>query len=239
MRPTVMRTSTTTVLSVLLLVVLTGCGDEGARTAPTPTAHWRDCTTRGFEDASGATARLSQGGRDVTVKLVPAGEGPCGGGLVTRSGSSVSGVDVHALDLDPDTARVVHLGERDLLLVLGGFHPRGGFQPHLFGLDPDVGEVTVDGRPLLAFVATDGGGTPTGARCGRDGTIDVLTATTSKPPGIVLAWDVTRTTYRLDGNQAVETGSEQIRDHVADPTLRKAMPDLFDPEALFARCQGS
>jgi hypothetical protein len=64
----------------------------------------------------------------------------------------------------------------------------------------------------------------------------VLSATTSEPPGVVLAWDVERTTYDITAGGAVRTGSEQIEDHIADPLLRKKMPELFEPGALFEDC---
>ena len=88
----------------------------------------------------------------------------------------------------------------------------------------------------MPFVATDGGAAPMAATCVGDGEIGVLTATTSEPPGVILAWDVQRTTYRLEGHQAVLVGTKQVRDHAADPTLRKEMPELFEPDAFFADC---
>ena len=234
MRPSPMRAGTT-ILSVLILLALAGCGDA-VRTDPVSPAQWRDCTMSTFDRAPGQPVDASTGDGRFTVKIVPEDRGPCGGGLVVEGGPGVRGVDVRPLDLDASTARTVHLGDQVLVLVLGGHHPRGGYQPHLFAVTDAVGEVVTDAGPVLPFVATDGGGTPTTARCRRDGRLVVLTAATSKPPGIVLAWDVTRTTYEVDGTRAVATGSEQVRDHAADPVLREDMPDLFEPGALLAGC---
>ena len=52
----------------------------------------------------------------------------------------------------------------------------------------------------------------------------------------MLAWDVERTTYAVTATGAEETGTEQVRDHAADPVLREEMPALFEPGALFADC---
>ena len=93
---------------------------------------------------------------------------------------------------------------------------------------PDaVREVTVDGGPVVLFVATDGGMAPLAVRCG-DGTIEVVTATTAEPPGVVLAWDVRRTTYTLSADGARQRGPSSLEEDVADPLLRQDMPELFD-----------
>jgi hypothetical protein len=181
---------------------------------------------------------MARGGTVVAVRLVPPGNGPCAGGLVARTDGGVEGLRAAGLGLDPRSAKVVALEEgSELLLVDGGTHPRGGYQPHVFSLSGGLHEVLVDGNPLLPFVATDGGGTPATATCSDHGGVDVLTATTSEPPGVVLAWDVQRTSYRFEDGQAVRTGTKQVRDHTADPVLRKQMPALFEPDAFFSDCE--
>ncbi|MGZ8741756.1 MAG: hypothetical protein ACXWXO_02410 [Nocardioides sp.] len=228
-----MRT-TATISALLVLIVLGGCGEDSpsAETAAPP--RWGDCTLDDLENAGGA--ELAAVG-DSEVTLVDQGDGPCAGGLVARSGEGVTGLDVADLDLEAGTARVVALGDTsELLLVHGGVHPRGGFQPHLFVLADGLHEVMEGGNPLLPFVATDGGAAPMTATCVGDGKIGVLTATTSEPPGVILAWDVQRTAYRLEGHEAVLVGTKLVRDHAADPMLRKEMPELFDPDASFADC---
>ena len=240
MRPTSMRTPTT--ISVLLVLALLGaCGAETTHTEPVRPAQWGDCTLDALETAGGTeVATISDAGTaETTVRLVPPGDGPCAGGLVARSDSGVEGLAAAGLDLDVDSARVVTLaGGDEILLVNGGAHPRGGFQPHVFAFDDGLHEVLVEGNPLLPFVATDGGGLPATATCRDDGGIDVLAATTSEPPGVVMAWDVQRTSYRLDGGEATRTGTRQIRDHAADPVLREEMPALFEPDGFFSDCGG-
>lgn len=230
-------------LIVFLGCLVSGCGDAPPRAEAPGAAAWGDCTIEAYA-ASGGERVATLAGADgrATVRLLPPGEGACAGGLVARTEAGVVGLDASGLDLEPATARVVRLqgageGEpAELLLVNGGTHPRGGFQPHLFALAGGLSEVTVDGHPLLPFVATDGGGTPVTARCGDGGTVEVLTAMTSRPPGVVLAWDVRRTTYRIGEGNAVQLDSEQIRDHAADPIVRDELPQLFEPDGSFADC---
>jgi hypothetical protein len=233
-----MRTLAT--LPVLLVIALLGgCGEGAPGTAPVAPQAWGECTIEAFDSAAGPrVARLDDGGEtDAQVRLVPPGDGPCSGGLVARVGRGVTGVDAAGLDLDAGSADVVVLAHGDeLLLVNGGAHPRGGFQPHVFSLVGGLHEVQVDGNPLLPFVATDGGGLPVTATCRDDGGIDVVEATTSEPPGVVMAWDVQRTSYRFEDGEAVRTGTRQIRDHAADPVLRKQMPALFDADGFFSGC---
>lgn len=239
MRPTTMRTPAM-ISAMLALTLLAGCGEEDTHTEPVSPQSWGECTIQAYDDAGGRTvARLDVGGKDkATVRLVPPGDGPCAGGLVARVGSGVTGLDASGLDLAADTAAVITPARGEQLLMIdGGLHPRGGFQPHLFTLSGGLHEVQVDGNPLLPFVATDGGGLPVTATCRDDGGIDVLEATTSEPPGVVLAWDVQRTSYRLEGGEAVRTGTKQVRDHAADPVLRDEMPALFDPHGFFRDCR--
>lgn len=242
-RPISMRTSLA-FSAVLVLALLGGCAEQRPASSQAPPARWGDCDVDAFAGAGGGEVGALAGsdGEHHPVHLVPPGDGPCAGGLVVRTADGVTGIDVAGLALDPSTARIVELegasGPPELLLVRGGAHPRGGFQPHLFVLaERGLGEVTAGGRSLLPFVATDGGGTPTTAACGPGGSIHVLAASTSEPPGVVLAWDVRRTTYALEGATAKQTGSEQLVDHAADPVLRNDMPELFAEDgSFFADC---
>ncbi len=245
-----MRTPVTATLAALAVALLVGCGQQDApgtdaqdgtgAAEETQPAKWRGCTETAYDEADGRDLRVPTAGGTVSVKLPTSG--PCAGGLVARVGDGVAGLDVKGLDLDPSTAQVVRAdvptqeGAGALLRVDGGAHPRGGFQPHLFLVSDAVRELTVDGQPVLPFVATDGGMAPMTATCTDDGGVAVLSATTSEPPGVVLAWDVERTTYDITADGAVRTGSEQVEDHIADPLLRKEMPELFEPGALFENC---
>jgi hypothetical protein len=124
-----------------------------------------------------------------------------------------------------------------LLMVRGKGHSRGGYQLHLYATLPSGAKVEVlhDGHPVLPFVATDGALTPMSATCTKNGGIEVLTAETHDPPGVILAWDVTRTTYSVAGAIAGQTSSRLIEE-APDPTLRAQRPDMFDPSKVLADC---
>lgn len=224
-----MRTLGTAALLSAVLAV-SACGSRSGTTDPEADA----CAGRGVAVAK---ADLDGDGQVSTVRLTVSGSGPCAHRLLAEGGASA---DVGGLDLVPKPAKVVHLrgpGAPDLVLLSARPHPRGGSQPHLFGAGGagGVAEVTVDGRPVLPFVATDGGAPPMTATCTPDGGIAVLTGKAHQPPGIILAWDVTETSYELKGGRAVETGSRLVYKAVADPLLRKDHPELFD-RSLFADC---
>src|SRR3954452_10653170 len=236
----------------LASVAVTGCGGGGSPGAPETSAGdvgFHGCRPADLAGRGTVVARADLDGRrgPETVRLTGR-SGPCHDSLVTLLAGRVAGVDVHGMDLAAKPATVVHLrgaGAPDLVLVSSRPHPRGGTQPHLFAADAgDPGrpgrlvEVTAGGGaggPALPFLATDGGGAPVGATCTPDGGIAVDTATAHQPPGIVVAWDVTRTTYAIDDGLARRTGSSLVADAAADPALRRDRPDLFSGD-LFADC---
>ena len=207
-----------------------------------PSSRWGSCTPQDLDAADGPSGKLAiQGGGSVRVTFVPAGTGACEGALVARgTEGGLSGVDVSRMDLDQETARVVSPAGDDagqLLRIDSAPHPRGGFQPHLFAAtDAGLAEVGLDGRPVLPFVSTDGGALPMTATCPDGGGLRILSGSTSKPPGILLAWDVRSTTYDITDGEAVETSTSQVEDHAADPLLREQRPELFDTGSLFSGC---
>ncbi len=218
-----------TALVLALLTPLAACGqDTSSDTAPDTDR----CAGKG---AVVAKADLDGSGSAQEVWLTGPGNGPCADRLL----ASVGSVDVSGLDLVPDEAKAVHLAGDgpDLVLVSAKPHPRGGAQPHLFGAGGDSGltEVTSGGQPVVPFVATDGGAAPMTATCTDDGGIGIVTAQAHEPPGVVLAWDVTQTSYAVKGGRAVENGTSSVAKAAADPVLRKDHPELFDG-TLFADC---
>jgi flavin reductase (DIM6/NTAB) family NADH-FMN oxidoreductase RutF len=239
------------VLALVPSVVLAGCGSQtgasddpgSAEAGATPSGAtaraWDDCTPDAFDAAGAPLATLRHDGWQADMQLKLPQDGPCAGALVASGPAGVVGVDAASAELDGSTVSVLNagdLGDSVLVRVDGGVHPRGGYQPHLYLVGPDaLREVTVDGHPVVPFVATDGGMAPLAVRCG-DGTIEVVSATTAEPPGVMMAWDVQRTTYTLSADGAREKGSGSLEEDVADPLLRKHMPELFDPGRLFAGC---
>jgi hypothetical protein len=221
-------------LGIALVLALLGpvgaCSDQARSSAPDVDA----CTGKGTVVAR---ADLDGNGSPQPVRLTSAGSGPCAHRLLGPGGGST---DVGGLDLVAATAKVVHLegdGAGDLLLLSAKPHPRGGSQMHLFDSGGATGlvEVTADGRPVLPFVATDGGAPPMTATCTDDGGIGIVTAKAHKPPGVVLAWDVTLTSYDLQDGRAIFRGESSVAEAAADPTLRKEHPELYDG-SLFADC---
>jgi hypothetical protein len=221
--------------TVLLLLLVAGCGQDPASSGPAP-----DAGSSGSGGCAGrgtvvARADLDADGRAGPVRLTGAGARDCAHRLVAEGGS----VDVAGLDLR-GRATVVHLrgaDAGDLVLLSSAPHPRGGAQPHLFapGGPDGLTEVTLDGRPVLPFVATDGGAPPMTAVCTPDGGIGVVTATAHEPPGVILAWDVVETRYGLREGHAVPAGRSTVARAAADPVLRKDRPELFGGR-LFAGC---
>jgi hypothetical protein len=238
---------------VLVTLVLAGCGsDPGSDSGPDPSSDnssdrtqptgYRGCTAN---DVAGqgkvvAKADLDGTGGTETIRLIGASDRRCHNSLVAVVEGRLVGTDVSRLHLVQNRAHAVQLHGKaaaDLVLLWSQPHPRGGSQPHLFGLR-DSGrlvEVTLDGRPVLPFVATDGGGSPMTATCTGSGGIAVFTAVAHQPPGIVLAWDVTRTTYDVRDGRAMAVGSSMVQEAAADPALRRSRPELFSGK-LFANC---
>ncbi len=249
-RPRGMRTLATTTAACLALLAGTGCGGPAgdastdaaadASDSAAPGASWHGCDRAELAAAPGRSGTLRGPDGPVRVTVLASGEGPCRAAVVARGAGGITGLATADLDLDQATARVVRLrgaGAPELLRVDSRPHPRGGFAPHLF-LVTDDGPVEVlhDGSPLVPFVATDGGAAPMTATCAPAGRVALLTTTTSKPPGVILAWDVRRTTYKVGEGDATEVSSVLVRDHAADPVLRRDLPALFEPGALFAGC---
>ena len=230
MRHTGMRPGTAALIAAVVLLA-GGCGDGRQRESPPQAAQFRDCTMRTFDSVGRPVATLHADGDRVPVRLVPPGARRCPASLIVRSGSGVSGTRVSGLDLDPTTARVVKTRGADgqELLALDSRRGPAGVQTHLF--TPLAQEVRVGGHPLLPVIES-GHRVPADATCTAGGGIAVTTAQAHEPPGIVLAWDVTRTTYTLDGGQARGTRSASVARAVADPTLRRQHPELYDGRLL-------
>jgi hypothetical protein len=240
------------VTALLASVVLAGCGSQqGASesdsaepggdgaTSSAAAQTWRGCTPEAFDAADGSSTTLRHDGWKAEMQLKVPEDGPCAGAVVASGPAGVVGVDAKDAELDGDTVSVPDAGDLGgsvLVRVDGGVHPRGGFQPHLYLVGPDtIRELTANGRPIVPFVATDGGMAPMTVRCG-DGTIEVVSATTAEPPGVIMAWDVQTTTYSLSADGTREAGTGSLQEDVAEPVLRRDMPELFDQGRLFAGC---
>lgn len=245
MRLTAMRTMPVVICTTVLALGLAGCGtgSQSMESATPDAALFGDCSAD--DPALGGATVIAEadlegsGAKNAIAYVARDIDGPCANALFTTLDGEPSAISVANTPLDADSADVVQLSgtDRQLLMVREQAHPRGGYVVHLYSAaDGELGEVLADGEPVVGFVATDGGMLPATAQCTDDGGIATFTATTHEPPGIVLAWDVTRTTYSLDGNTAKQASLKQIRTAAADPSLRKEMPQLLEPEGYFADC---
>ncbi len=220
-----------------LLAVTVSCGGRDEPRTATATAAYHGCSARTLTAHSGRVARadLDGDGRDEPVRLVRSGR--CAGSLVVVRDEVPTGMDVRDLRLRASGAQVVHLrGGRDLVVVRSRAGANGLSQPHLFGqVGQQVREVTrADGTPVLPALRTRGTPTPHAATCTSDGGIAVTEARTHEPPGIVLAWDVSTTTYDLRAGRATRTSTTTLR-AVAEPVLREQHPQLY-AGGLFDDC---
>ena len=215
---------------VTALLATAGCGDQ-----PTKASSFAGCAGRGEVLAH---ADLDDDGDVDDVRLVGPGAGRCAGSLTADLGGTIAGVAVRNLDLVAPHAIVVRpRGKRDVVLVRSRATATGQWQPHLFGIDGGrLAEITDHGRPVLPVVQTSRGSAPMDAACTPSGGIALFTAKAHEPPGIILAWDVTRTTFAVRGSRAVRTDRSMVKVAAADPVLRKDMPGLYDGR-LFTNCR--
>ena len=222
------------VASVVLLVALSACGDdtEPVLDSTSNETGVETCTTFTTPEP-GTLADLDGDGEQESVALVD--EGSCHL-LVGRNGTSP--LETSSLELSDVPIQVVTLAgtDRQLLLVSGETVERGGYQPYLVGEENGViGLVTYHGGPLLPFVATDGGALPGTARCNDSGGIDIVSATPVEPAELTPKWDVTVTSYTLEGNEGT-AAAQTLDEGVDDAELREQQPDLFSPALLLADC---
>jgi hypothetical protein len=233
LRPIGMRTGAL-VAAVAAAVLVAGCGDSGTpRTQPSPST----TTCRG--DAPSVPlvrADLDGDGSPDEVEFDPP-SGTCPGGL----SSSVPGlraaptIDWDASGAARDAAVVRVPGRTGELVLLREQHPRGGFQAHLYGYaDGSLAELSVDGKPVFPFVATDVLTDPISARC-TDGGFEVLRARRHRPVGIVAAWDVFRTPYSVVGNTVEPGPTTKVADNVLDKDLATTYAELVR-YSLFEDC---
>lgn len=96
-------------------------------------------------------------------------------------------------------------------------------------------ELKVDGHSLLPFVALDVQEHPLSVDCTNGGLV-VTEATTHKPEGVAFAWDVTRTTYAVDGAQVTPGATRGVADNVLPRQLDAKYADLVKHTA-FKSCR--
>lgn len=160
----------------------------------------------------------------------------CPNHLVAHVDGRSVALDLGQVTLAPHATAIEVPGRTGDLIVAKQVNPRGGYQVHLYGYAGGaLAEVTDRGRPVVPFIATDTPeGTPVSASCVPGG-ISVTEARTHMPVGVAAAYDVYRTTYRIDGNTATAGASVKVADNVLPHELAQKYPDLTE-NALFRNC---
>lgn len=224
------------------LLLLVGCGNAGGYDAhlnDLPRTGAATCLTR---DEIGAAPTLvvadvdGDGAPDNVQYL--AGSGDCARVLFARADAKRRGVKVtgDAPVESRDADAVAIPGRKGALVLLVQLHPRGGFQARLFGYaHGSLEELTVHGEPVFPFVATDVLSHPIAARC-VEGGFEVTEGRAHEPIGVVPAWDVFRTTYRVDGNTVTKGATTEVADNVLEKDFRATYAELVRG-ALFENCR--
>ena len=226
-------------LVVVLPVLLAGCGDQRTPSdGATPSTLASRCVPTAGAGSPGTRADLDGDGRPERVDYLSSS--PCPGGpLLTATVDDLPVAAELADDLPVAPGGIAAIrvpGRKGDLVLVEQQHPRGGFQARLFGYAGGrLAELTVEGRPLFEFIATDVLTTPTAATCADHGFV-VTQARAHEPVGVMAAWDVFRTTYTVDGNAVTKGATTEIADNVLDAELRRRYGDLVDHD-FFADCR--
>jgi hypothetical protein len=243
MRRIVMRPRSASALVVALGLALSGCGNDGLD------EHLNDLPKTGAaaclsDEQVGSspilvTADLEGDGQAEPVQY-GSGSGGCSSVLFARVDGERRGVQVDdALPVTAAATQVITMpGRTGQLVLLRQEHPRGGFQARLFGYaGGKLEELSVDGKPIFGFIATDSDGEPTSASCTANG-FEVTRAVAHQPVGVAFAWDLKRTTYSVQGNEVTAGATTEIGDNLLPGQLEKRHPELLGHE-LFRNCLDS
>ncbi|MBO9521113.1 MAG: hypothetical protein J7518_06200 [Nocardioidaceae bacterium] len=218
------------VLIVLLAALAAGCGD-----ADTPATQPDGPCLGDLPVLRSIKADLDGNGTDEDVQLTgPRGE--CGAALRVVADRSFALVLAGGYDPVPDSLRDLGVGHGDShVFLLRSDHPRGGFEVRLFAITPGrVDELTIDGKPVIPFLAADAPTEHVSADCTRHG-FTVTEAVAHQPVGIVAAWDVYRTAYEVDGNYLTRGDRTEVADNVLEDELPAKYPDVVE-NRLFPGC---
>lgn len=225
-------------LTLACAMLLAGCGQEGRSSGPDEaTPKSAECTLAPNADHAGLVSLDLDGDGTQETPVVLGGTGACANHLVVDVSGSTADLDLGTVTLEPKAHAIRLKGRTGDILVARQTHPRGGFQTHLYGYaDGHLEEITVDGAPMLPFVATDTPPSPSVADCTSAGTVVFTVARAHTPPGVVYAWDLDETTYTITGNAAHKKGTRESRDNVLEKQLHTERPDLFAHE-MFQSCR--
>ena len=241
LRPIRMHRALTAALGLLLATSVSSCGETGS-VPPSPPPKNAVTSTCSASDPGVKTARtfaradLDGDGKVETVSFTGT-TGKCPLTLFVRLSDRYTAVPTQAhLSSRPLTVQLP--GRRGALLMAKEFHPRGGYQVHLYGMDEhqNLGELLTDGHPVVPFVALDSE-SPVSVGCATKG-FTVSEARPTDPPGVMFAWDVFVTAYTVQGTTVTAGAERKVRISVPDKVLKRQRPDLFR-SAMFTGCGGS
>ena len=248
LRPTtMMRTLAGTSMLLVALVCSASCGSESkegtsasAKDEPTA-AKVGQCPVDSPAVVSArtvATADLDGDGTADAIKLT-APDGDCANVLFAKLGERFVHAQMPIGGLPLSKAFAVEVpGREGALLVTRQDHPRGGFQLRLYAAGQDqLVELKADDHPLVPFVALDVQEHPLSIDCTDEGVV-LTEAVAHKPPGVVFAWDIQRTTYAVEGSEATAGEPQEIADNVLPAQLKAKYPDLIDYSA-FKSCRAA
>ena len=242
-----MRTVARTSMLLAAVLCFASCGSEptggssGAGNDEPATAKVGQCPTDAPAVVSArtvATADLDGDGERDAVKLT-APDGDCASMLFAKLGEGFVHAQMPVGGLPLSKAFAVEVpGREGALLVTRQDHPRGGFQLRVYAAEADeLVELKTDGHPLVPFVALDVQEHPLSIDC-ADGGVVLTEAVAHKPPGVVAAWDIQRTTYAVEDGEVTAGKTEEIADNVLPAQLKAKYPDLVD-YAAFKSCRAA
>jgi len=167
----------------------------------------------------------------VADRSAPVDGAPQGSGSPSMSPSAASGLLRGRL-----VARLRLVGLAQPLLVTRDEHPRGGLRTRVY-VGGSATELTDPaGNPVVPFVATDTRPTSHVSVACVPGGLEVDVATPTVPSGVLVAWDIDRTTYRVDTAGAHVAGRERVGTSVPERTLRQDWPELAR-DRMFVGCR--
>lgn len=223
---------------IAFTLLLVGCGNaagesSGPTDAPASSAQVGGCASGDAALASAEKLGVADLGLGEAPVALTGPGAPCPHTVFTRAPDGTAYVE---LGYEPVAARVISVGDTQVVAVRQD-HPRGGFQEHLYvARGAALNEVTIDGNPLLPFVALDTPGQPHAYADCDGGGLTVLDPAPIQPPGAGVGWDVFATTYTLAEGEADSTPRSRLEHSVPDSRVEARRPTLFS-DTWFTHCR--